>query len=382
MGHRSDRHVTGEGPAAVFIAVDHCYSECVGIHAQAQPTASRLWSRSARACAGTSATSPRPMCPRPRGAARPRIEIMSDHFQNEIAFLGIESSPAFVRAPEGNGCAERFIRTLKENLLWVRHFETIEELRLALLDFREIYNATWLIELKILSFTSRPPISVRDSFNPPLWRHRLQLGVSSTAGATRARSARRFSRPCQPCDADAGGTAKLQHVCSKATGATYRGDHLNQDSRSRGKTMLSQQSFSPELGSTATFPDPLARVCWCHSLGRSFPVLSIRTIPATLPRGTRGRRLGGPKSSPPTRDRDRSVLGRRLHGSAGPQHCVWRSARHCRGLAADRGGFRHPARRSSAGCFAHLYRLRARRHRDGMACRMVLHAFDRHRVRT
>jgi putative transposase len=41
---------------------------------------------------------------------------MSDAFQKEIAFLGIESSPAFVRAPEGNGCAERFIRTLKENL--------------------------------------------------------------------------------------------------------------------------------------------------------------------------------------------------------------------------------------------------------------------------
>jgi len=40
-----------------------------------------------------------------------------DHFQKELAFLGIESSPAFVRAPECNGCAERFIRTLKENLL-------------------------------------------------------------------------------------------------------------------------------------------------------------------------------------------------------------------------------------------------------------------------
>jgi putative transposase len=37
-------------------------------------------------------------------------QYMSDHFQREIAFLGIESSPAFVRAPEGNGCAERFIR--------------------------------------------------------------------------------------------------------------------------------------------------------------------------------------------------------------------------------------------------------------------------------
>jgi putative transposase len=72
-------------------------------------------------------------------------QYMSDHFQKELAFLGIESSPAFVRASEGNGCAERFIRTLKENLLWVRHFETIEELRQALLAFREVYNTTWLI---------------------------------------------------------------------------------------------------------------------------------------------------------------------------------------------------------------------------------------------
>jgi putative transposase len=54
---------------------------------------------------------------------------MSKDFQEEISFLGIKSSPAFVRAPEGNGCVERFIRTLKENLLWVRSFETIEELR-------------------------------------------------------------------------------------------------------------------------------------------------------------------------------------------------------------------------------------------------------------
>src|SRR4051812_10602780 len=73
-------------------------------------------------------------------------QYMSRQFQNETAFLGIESSPAFVRAPEGNGCAERFIRTLKENLLWVRTFDSIEELRQALLTFRETYNTTWLIE--------------------------------------------------------------------------------------------------------------------------------------------------------------------------------------------------------------------------------------------
>jgi len=64
----------------------------------------------------------------------------------EIAFFGIESLPAFVRAPEGNGCAEQFIRTLKENLLWVRTFATIEDLRQALLASRETDNTTWLIE--------------------------------------------------------------------------------------------------------------------------------------------------------------------------------------------------------------------------------------------
>src|ERR671928_71299 len=69
-------------------------------------------------------------------------QYMSDHFQNELAFLGIESSPAFVRAPEGNGCAERFIRTLKENLLWVQTFDTIEQLRHALIKFQEVYNTT------------------------------------------------------------------------------------------------------------------------------------------------------------------------------------------------------------------------------------------------
>ena len=100
-------------------------------------------------------------------------QYMSDHFQKEITFLGIESSPAFIRAPEGNGCAERSIRTLKENLLWLRHFETIEELRQALLAFRETYNTTWFIERH--EFSARP--SVRNSFNPSLGRRSVQPGV-------------------------------------------------------------------------------------------------------------------------------------------------------------------------------------------------------------
>jgi putative transposase len=138
--------ITGEGPAAVFIAIDHCSAECVGIHADRRATRFQ-------------ALEPVRQGVRRRfGAFAQNIahglavrhdhgsQYMSDHFQKEIAFLGIASSPAFVRAPEGNGCAERFIRTLKENLLWVRTFETIEDLRIALLEFRDTYNTTWLVE--------------------------------------------------------------------------------------------------------------------------------------------------------------------------------------------------------------------------------------------
>ena len=79
-------------------------------------------------------------------------QFMSDDFQAEIAFLGIESSPAFVREPEGNGCIERFFRTLKEQLLWLKDFTTLEELAEALEEFRQRYNDHWLLER--LSFQS------------------------------------------------------------------------------------------------------------------------------------------------------------------------------------------------------------------------------------
>ena len=86
---------------------------------------------------------------------------LSDDFQQEVAFVGIESSPSFVREPEGNGVAERFIRTLKENLLWVRRFETIEELRLALLAFKRTYNEQWMLE----KYDYRSPAQVRRDFD-------------------------------------------------------------------------------------------------------------------------------------------------------------------------------------------------------------------------
>jgi len=62
-------------------------------------------------------------------------QFISHAFQDELKTLGIESSPSSVRQPEGNGCVERFIRTLKAQLLWLHQIRTVEELKQALRDF-------------------------------------------------------------------------------------------------------------------------------------------------------------------------------------------------------------------------------------------------------
>ena len=138
--------VTGEGQVAVFVAVDHCSAECVGIHAARRATRFEalepIRQGVRRSFGGFAQGIGRGLSVRHDHGS----QYMSDAFQKEIDFLGLESSPAFVRAPEGNGCAERFIRVLKENLLWVRRFDTVEELRLALLAFRQTYNQSWIIQ--------------------------------------------------------------------------------------------------------------------------------------------------------------------------------------------------------------------------------------------
>ena len=73
-------------------------------------------------------------------------QYTSGHFQGAIAWLGIEDSPAFAGEPPCNGCAERFIRTLKEQCLWARLYEDVEALRQAVIVFTRRYNDEWLIE--------------------------------------------------------------------------------------------------------------------------------------------------------------------------------------------------------------------------------------------
>jgi transposase InsO family protein len=150
-----------EGQVCVFIAVDHCTAECTGIHASKagnrfealepirQGVREQFGGFDKGIAAGLSIR-------HDHGSA-----YMSDDFQQELTFLGITNSPSFVREPEGNGVAERFIRTLKENLLWVRTFATVAELARALREFRRRYNEQWLIE----RHGYRTPSQVRSEFS-------------------------------------------------------------------------------------------------------------------------------------------------------------------------------------------------------------------------
>ncbi|GJL61736.1 MAG: hypothetical protein NPIRA04_03900 [Nitrospirales bacterium] len=135
-----------QGQVTVFAVLNHFTGECLGIHA------AKYGSRH-------EAMEPiRQAVKRTFGAYETNVakgllvrhdhgsQYVSHDFQAELNFLGITSSPSFVRSPEGNGCIERFFRTLKEQLLWLQDYTDEETLRQALYEFREKYNQHWILQ--------------------------------------------------------------------------------------------------------------------------------------------------------------------------------------------------------------------------------------------
>ena len=106
--------LTAEGQASIFIAVDHCSAECVGIHAARRATrfeALEPIRQGVRACFGAFA----------EGVAA-GLELRHDHgsqfvaddFQRELAFLGIRpvagpssASPKATAAPSASSARSR-----------------------------------------------------------------------------------------------------------------------------------------------------------------------------------------------------------------------------------------------------------------------------------
>jgi putative transposase len=150
-----------DGNVTIFAAIDHCCADCVGIHTvkkadrfeALEPIRQAVKEQFGFFSGGAAA------------GVRLRHDhgsvYMSEDFQGEIRFLGMASSPSYVRQPEGNGCIERFFRTLKEQLLWVRRFRNLAQLREAVQEFRHRYNQHWILE----RLRYRTPAQARADFS-------------------------------------------------------------------------------------------------------------------------------------------------------------------------------------------------------------------------
>jgi transposase InsO family protein len=92
--------------------------------------------------------------------------FMAEVFQQQIRFWGRAPSYAFVGEPETNGVIERLFRTLKEQVVHGRIFETTDEVRDAVRAFVTRYNAEWLIEKN----GHRSPDAMRAAWNEQTFR--------------------------------------------------------------------------------------------------------------------------------------------------------------------------------------------------------------------
>lgn len=129
-----------------FAAIDHCTDEIVGHHVAKKGD---RWAALEPVRQGVR---------RHFGGFTPKIALgmglrhdwgpqyTAHQFNAELKWLGIRNSPAYVGEPECNGLIERFMRTLKEECIYLHQFRTLEEARLVIGAFIQQYNSEWLLQ--------------------------------------------------------------------------------------------------------------------------------------------------------------------------------------------------------------------------------------------
>ena len=129
-----------------FVAVDHCVTDVVGWHVAKKGD---RWAalEPIRQGVRTHMDGYAPKIALGLGLRHDWGPQYTAHqFQGELAWLGIRSTASYVGEPECNGVAERFMRTLKEECLYLHDFESLEEARQEIDAFIERYNRGWLLE--------------------------------------------------------------------------------------------------------------------------------------------------------------------------------------------------------------------------------------------
>jgi len=148
-----------EGWCWFFGAIDHCAEDVVGWHVA---KVGDRWAALEPIRQGVQRT---------HGHYAPKIALglglrmdwgpqyTAHQFLGELRWLGIRPSPSYVGEPECNGIMERWIRTLKEECLYLHDFATLDEARQVITEFIERYNREWLLE----RHGHRTPADVRAS---------------------------------------------------------------------------------------------------------------------------------------------------------------------------------------------------------------------------
>ena len=93
-------------------------------------------------------------------------QYISRHFTRQIAHWGMALSHSFPHQPETNGVAERFFRTLKEQVIYGAIFHTAAEVSAAVATFVTRYNACW--RLARLGYMSPLDYRLRHAAAPAL----------------------------------------------------------------------------------------------------------------------------------------------------------------------------------------------------------------------
>jgi hypothetical protein len=97
-----------------------------------------------------------------------KLQLRSDHgsqydsadFMNEMKYLGLEMSKAFVRSPQCNGIIERFHRTLEEQVFQTEIFSSFKEAYDSINQFIKDYNRNWILHR--LDYCS--PVEYREKY--------------------------------------------------------------------------------------------------------------------------------------------------------------------------------------------------------------------------
>lgn len=88
----------------------------------------------------------------PDGARGHRLHLMSDNgsqptslrFMQACSHLGIRQAFTSYNNPKGNADTERMMRTMKEELIWLREWSSVDDLTAALSSWIEHYNDSYL----------------------------------------------------------------------------------------------------------------------------------------------------------------------------------------------------------------------------------------------